>query len=81
MKNMKIKTKLITGFLIIAVLTAIVGGVGIFSLNSTASETALLNERATMAILSARLARCRNEKSNARYITIHEYTYYQGGQK
>ncbi|MDR2599672.1 MAG: methyl-accepting chemotaxis protein [Oscillospiraceae bacterium] len=32
MKNMKVSTKLITGFLIVAVLTAIVGGVGILGM-------------------------------------------------
>ncbi|MDR1246643.1 MAG: methyl-accepting chemotaxis protein, partial [Clostridiales Family XIII bacterium] len=65
MKNMKIKTKLVTGFLLLALLTAIVGGIGIYSLRVTANETQLLNERATMAILSVRLARNVNQQRAA----------------
>ncbi|MDR2131719.1 MAG: methyl-accepting chemotaxis protein [Clostridiales Family XIII bacterium] len=57
MKNLKIKTKLVAGFMIIAVLTAIVGGAGIYSLARSSSETQLLNERSTMAIISMRLVR------------------------
>jgi hypothetical protein len=37
MKNMKIKTKLVTGFLIIALLTAAVGIVGIRSLTTSSA--------------------------------------------
>ena len=65
MKNMKIKTKLVAGFLLIALLTAIVGVVGIFSITDAAAETQLLNERATMAILSARLSRNVNQQRAA----------------
>ncbi|MDR2771479.1 MAG: methyl-accepting chemotaxis protein [Clostridiales Family XIII bacterium] len=65
MKNLKIRTKLLTGFLILVILTALVGGVGIYSLTNTSSETQLLNARATMAILSARLARNVNQQRAA----------------
>jgi hypothetical protein len=57
MGNMKIKAKLLMGFLIVALLTAAVGGVGIYSLKAASNETQLLNERAAMSILSVRLAR------------------------
>jgi methyl-accepting chemotaxis protein len=70
MKNMKIKTKLITGFLIIAVLTAIVGGVGIYSLIKSSNETQLLNARATMAIISGRLSRNVNQQRAAYLGTV-----------
>jgi methyl-accepting chemotaxis protein len=69
MKNMKIRTKLLTGFLLIALLTAIVGGVGIYALRTTAAETELLSARAGMAIVSARLARNVNQQ-RASYIGI-----------
>jgi methyl-accepting chemotaxis protein len=65
MKNMKIKTKLVTGFLVIALLTAIVGAVGIYSLSTSSAETQLLNDRSTMAILSVRLARNVNQQRAA----------------
>ncbi|MDR2087897.1 MAG: methyl-accepting chemotaxis protein [Clostridiales Family XIII bacterium] len=65
MKNMKIKTKLVAGFLLIALLTAVVGGVGIRSLRTMSSETQLLNARTTMAIISARLARNANQQRAA----------------
>ncbi|MDR1246661.1 MAG: methyl-accepting chemotaxis protein, partial [Clostridiales Family XIII bacterium] len=65
MKNMKIKTRLVTGFLLIAVLTVIVGGVGIYALRITSDETQLLSSRATMAIMSARLARNINQQRAA----------------
>ncbi|MDR1570934.1 MAG: MCP four helix bundle domain-containing protein, partial [Clostridiales Family XIII bacterium] len=54
---MKIKTKLLTGFIIMVVLTAAVGCVGVYSLTTSSTNTQLLNNRATMAIMSARLSR------------------------
>lgn len=57
MKNLKIRSKLIVSFAITIVLTAIIGFVGIISLNSSADKTALLNDRTNMAIWSARMGR------------------------
>ncbi|MDR2295513.1 MAG: methyl-accepting chemotaxis protein [Clostridiales Family XIII bacterium] len=65
MKNMKIKSKLLAGFLFLALLTAIVGVVGIRANTMSATETDLLNERATMAILSAQLSRNVNQQRAA----------------
>jgi methyl-accepting chemotaxis protein len=69
MKNMKIKTKLVAGFLFLAFLTVVVGGVGTYSLTTMAAQTELLNERATMAILSERLSRNINQQ-RAAYLGI-----------
>ncbi len=57
MKNMKVSMKLITGFLIVVILAAAVGALGIFSLLSAAENTALLAERTEIAIISARMNR------------------------
>ena len=56
MKNMKIRVKLITGFAVAIALAIVIGVVGIVSLTTAASNTALLNDRTTIAILSGRLA-------------------------
>ncbi|MDL2254434.1 methyl-accepting chemotaxis protein [Ruminococcaceae bacterium OttesenSCG-928-I18] len=55
MKNMKIRAKLITGFLTVAILTAIVGAVGVFGLLRTSQDAQSINTRNTMAINSAML--------------------------
>jgi len=60
-KNMKIKTKMIMGFLLIVVLSLIIGILGILSVRDAADRTQLLATRANLAIESARL----NENANA----------------
>ncbi|MDR1574227.1 MAG: MCP four helix bundle domain-containing protein, partial [Clostridiales Family XIII bacterium] len=65
MKNMKIKTKLVTGFLLIALLTALVGGVGVYSITRMSAEADLLNDRSTMAVLSEQLSRNINQQRAA----------------
>ena len=57
MRNIKIKIKLIVGFTVTVLLTIMIGIVGIVSLNTSADNTVLLNERTNMAIMSARLER------------------------
>ena len=57
MKNMKVAVKLVTGFLIVTLLAVAIGAVGIFSLTSSAENTALLAERTEIAIIAARMNR------------------------
>lgn len=57
MKNMKIKVKLLVGFLIIALLAGVIGVVGIFGLLSTAEDAQSINDRSSNAVRSARLVR------------------------
>ncbi|MDR1961599.1 MAG: methyl-accepting chemotaxis protein [Gracilibacteraceae bacterium] len=54
---MKVRTKLIAGFLSIAILTAVVGVVGMVAAMNLADEAALINTRANTAIRSARTLR------------------------
>jgi methyl-accepting chemotaxis protein len=54
-KNMKIQKKLLTGFIIVAMLAAIVGGVGIFASVSLSNSGDVLGMRSSMGIESARL--------------------------
>lgn len=57
MKNLKIRAKLIGSFMVTILLTAVIGLVGILSLNTAADNTALLNDRTNIAIISARMGR------------------------
>lgn len=57
MKNLKIRMKLIGSFMVTILLTAVIGLVGIISLNTASDNTALLNDRTNMAIMSARMGR------------------------
>ena len=57
MGNIKMKCKLIASFMIMVLFTVLVGVIGIISLQTSANNTALLNERTHMAIMSARLER------------------------
>jgi methyl-accepting chemotaxis protein len=57
MKNMKVSVKLIVSFMIVALLTVGIGVTGIFTLRSAAANTALLSDRTTIAIASARMNR------------------------
>ncbi len=57
MRNMKVATKLIAGFLIVTILAVAIGAVGIFSLTSAADNTALMSDRTEIAILAARMNR------------------------
>ncbi|GHU80191.1 methyl-accepting chemotaxis protein [Clostridia bacterium] len=50
MKNMKIRVKLILGFMLVVALAIVIGLVGIFSLLSAKDDTALLNTRANIGI-------------------------------
>ncbi|MDR0820848.1 MAG: methyl-accepting chemotaxis protein [Oscillospiraceae bacterium] len=53
MKNLKIKSKLLTSFIIIAAVAVIVGVVGIIAATSLTSSGKLLNDRATIGISAA----------------------------
>ncbi|MGI6153369.1 MAG: methyl-accepting chemotaxis protein [Christensenellaceae bacterium] len=55
MKNMKIKNKLVLGFSIMIVFCVAISLTSIFSLISLADETQLLSDRASNAVISARL--------------------------
>ncbi|MDR0858611.1 MAG: methyl-accepting chemotaxis protein [Oscillospiraceae bacterium] len=55
MKNLKIAQKLIISFLIVAILAAAVGVVGIVAAQSLTSSGVLLNDRASIGIYSAKL--------------------------
>ena len=57
MKNMKVSKKLIVSFVIVIVLAAVIGVVGIFSLTSAADNTALMADRTEIAIIAARMNR------------------------
>ncbi len=57
MRNMKVATKLIIGFLIVTILAVAIGVVGIFSLTSAADNTSLMSDRTTIAIIAARMNR------------------------
>ncbi|MDR0983921.1 MAG: methyl-accepting chemotaxis protein [Ruminococcus sp.] len=61
-KNMNINRKLITGFTILAIIAAIVGGVGIFASVSMSKSGAQLSDRATMGIDAARLNKSAQEQ-------------------
>ena len=57
MRNAKIQTKLIAGFMVAVLFSGIIGFVGIAALTTSAENNDLLNERITMAIMSTRLER------------------------
>ncbi|MDR0917661.1 MAG: methyl-accepting chemotaxis protein, partial [Oscillospiraceae bacterium] len=62
LKDMSIKKKLLTGFTIIAIITAIVGGVGIFASISLDNSGKLQTSRTEEAIDAARVNRLTNEQ-------------------
>ena len=57
MKNIKIRMKLLLGFMITVLLAVIIGIVGVASILGLRNNTMLLNERTSTAIISERLAR------------------------
>jgi methyl-accepting chemotaxis protein len=61
-KDMNIKRRLLTGFITIAIITAIVGGVGIFASVSMSKSGTQLSNRATMGIAAARLNKSAQEQ-------------------
>lgn len=61
-KNMTIQRKLLTGFITMAVITAIVGAVGVFASISLSKSGTQLGSRAEQAISSARVNRLTNEQ-------------------
>ena len=72
MKNMKIKMKLLTSFIIVAILTAIVGGVGIFSVTSMKSSADLLNSRANIGIYAGQaLAAVYEQRGATRGVALY----------
>ncbi|GHV16448.1 methyl-accepting chemotaxis protein [Clostridia bacterium] len=65
MKNLKIAAKLILSFLIVVVLTAAVGIVGIVAATSLTKSAELLNDRANIGVLSAELLAAIQEQRSA----------------
>jgi methyl-accepting chemotaxis protein len=77
-KNMNIRKKLLTGFIIVAIITAIVGGVGIFASSTLNKSGKTLDNRASMGIASANLSTISQEqrallRGYAIYITIQDW--------
>jgi methyl-accepting chemotaxis protein len=57
MKNLKLKAKLITGFIIVVVITLVVGGIGIYCATTFQSESATLSHRATAVARAGTISR------------------------
>ena len=75
MRNTKIRSKLIASFMVTVLLAGIIGFVGIIALTTSAANTNLLNDRTTMAIMSARLERIVHQQRSAyRGATVY-YTF------
>ncbi|MDR0858540.1 MAG: methyl-accepting chemotaxis protein [Oscillospiraceae bacterium] len=65
MKNLKIEAKLLVSFLIVAMLAAIVGVVGIVASKSLASSAKLLNDRSNIGVYGAELLSAVHEQRAA----------------
>ncbi|MDR0919023.1 MAG: hypothetical protein LBM93_07190, partial [Oscillospiraceae bacterium] len=61
-KNMDIKKRLLTSFIVVAIIAAIVGGIGIFASVSLGNSGELQNARTDEAIDAARVNRLTNEQ-------------------
>ncbi len=72
MKNMRVSMKLIVGFLIVTVLAVGIGVLGIFTLTSSANNSATMADATTMAIAAARMNRnIQNQRASFRGAALY----------